>query len=230
MEINWTIVICVAIIAGVILSLFGRRLNPARFFRAIFSPAWNNKILLGLVVAVGLFFFANAYFGGGKPLGLTAMQGVASEPTPKTDLERFYASSAQYFVTEPSAVKPAEPVKSASAWDGWLIWIILLIATIVFIPFAFWDEVRYTWHWAMERAEQRRVVINLRPPTPQAPQTPQAPGQTPQGQPVSRHSSSTWGQRFKEHFVAVLSAGTLIEFAEGLFRKILTDRVMRKIK
>ena len=223
---NWTLIICLLIIAGVILTLSGRRLNPGRFFQAIVSPAWNNKVLLGLAAAVIIILGANVYNGGGKPLGLTAMQKVVSQPTPKTDMERFYTDSAQYFVTgseKPSTAKPDEPAKST--WNGWLVLIGLTIATIVFIPFAFWDEVRDSWRWAMEQAEQRRVVIDLRPPAvEQAP--PPAPGQAPG--PINRPAQTTWGQRFKEQFVAVLSASTLIEFGEELIRRILTDRIVRR--
>jgi len=229
---NWTIIICVLIIAGVVLALSGRRINPGNFFRAIVSPAWNSKIFLGLAAAVIILLFVAIYQGGGKPLGLTALQSVANEPTPKTEAERYYTDSARYFVTgsEKPTAKPAEPAKSEPTWNWWLILFAVLITFIVFIPLAFWDEIRDAWHWAMERAEQRRAVIDLRPPAePAVEQTlPPTPGQAPG--PVARPASSSMWQKFKDHFPAVLSANTLIEFVEGLIKKIVTDRLMRRVR
>lgn len=200
-------------------------------WRRIVSPEWNNRIFLALCVICTILFFNAIYQGGGEPLGTKALR-ESFAPTPQSKIVERYQAASQYFISgeEKTSERPLQEKnieEKELTWSWWKIWFVSFLIAVGFIPLAFWDEVRDAWRYAMERAEQRRVVINLRPEPVFEPQ--QIQGQE-QRQAHLPFEPLTWGQRFRERFVAVVSANTLMEFMEGLFRRILTDRIVRRMR
>lgn len=186
--------------------------------RRIISPRWNNRIFLALC-AVSFILFCNAvYHGGGEPLGTRALRNTFA-PAPSSGIMLQYHEASKYLVGD-NGQKKENPT-----WFWWKAWFVSLLTTLVFIPFAFWDETRDAWRNAMDRLEQRRAVINLRPePISESQQT------TGHGRSNTPSESANWWQRFRERVLAGASANALYEFAEGLARRILTERIMRGVK
>jgi len=195
------------------------------YLRLTISPEWNNRIFLALCAISTILFFNAIYQGGGEPLGLRALRQVANEAAEQTKINRYYGASTKYFVTgsEKTVTPPVKSKISQPTWFWWKLWFTSFLLAVGFIPLAFWDEVRDAWRQAKEATEQRRVVIDLRPP-----QSIEGGEHRGQGSPLNEPIN--WWQRFRERVFAGASANALYEFIEGIARRILTERILRRVK
>lgn len=201
---------------------YWRRIRP--YCVAVISPSLNNWILLSLVAISTLLFIIAIFSGGGEPLGLTALKETG-KPAEESPIVKYYSDSAKYFTTGSDKTSLPPVLPQSKGWGWWKVAFGALLVTIIFIPFAFWDEVVKAWHRAHEFVEQRPVRIQLRPsPQPQTPDQPPSPRpQAPRPQPALYQS--VW-QRFKERFLASLSADVITETVFGFIGQFLRQRMI----
>lgn len=193
----------------------------------------NNFVLLMFcLLNVGLFVNA-AYHGFGEPLGVRELKKIAAEKLEPSPINRYYSESSRYFATgsdKPAAQpKASAPKPPAPTWFWWKVWFWQLAATMLYIPFAFWDEVRGAWRLAAERQEQRRRRYSLhrpQPPAPQQPQTQTAGQVQPPAPQIQRPTPPSFWQGFFRRFSASFSADMMWEFVEAAFRSIFVDRMI----
>jgi len=192
------------------------------FVRRVCFPPLNNWVFLGLIALTTLLFLIAIYQGGGEPLGLQALKETAKEE--ESQIVKYYSGSVEYFTTGSEKPSPPPVLPQSKTWRWWKVAFGTLFVTIIFIPLAFWDEAVRAWHRAHEFLEQRPVRIQLRS-APQ-PQTPDQPGPQPQAprRPQPALYQSVW-QRFKERFLASLSADVITETVFGFIGQFLRQRL-----
>lgn len=197
----------------------------------------NNFVLLMLCLANIALFVNAAYHGFGEPLGVRELKKIAAEKPEPSPITKYYSESSRYFATgsdKPATARPkaSAPKPPAPTWFWWKVWFWQLAATMLYIPFAFWDEVRGAWRLAAERQEQRRRRYSLhrpQPPTPPQPQPQtQAIGQVQPPAPLQtqRSAPTSFWQGFFRRFSASFSADMAWEFVEAAFRRIFVDRMI----
>jgi hypothetical protein len=197
----------------------------SNFFQNIVSPKWNNRVLLALWILTIILLINAILQGGGEPLGLKALREIDNEPIQISETAKFYYSSAQNFA--PNAMKPSSPLSNtAGTWFWWKLWLLSFILAIVFIPVAFQDEVISAWHWAQEKHEQRRFKTSRIKEEPQTKENGEKTTRSPKFDP---RMATPWG-RFKERVAAVISADVIVEFAGNLVKRVIGERIIKKLK
>jgi len=196
------------VVAVIAVVAIWQRQRLGNFFKAIVLSEWNNKVLAILWIASLLLFINAIYQGGGEPLGLQALKKVGvRQSVRETATQKHYRELGKGLLNYPaSVVAPADTIQPQDTWFWWQLWFVVQCLVVCFFPIAIWDEVTDGYYKALERFEQRRVRINLRPPKPkedktQTPPSPPGPTPAPTPEPVKRSRMQEFWSKVKAGFV-----------------------------
>ncbi|MEK7542914.1 MAG: hypothetical protein AAB503_01230 [Patescibacteria group bacterium] len=129
------------------------------------SREYNNYMLYGILVVTIIALSVAVSRGFGDPLVVKALQSVGkAEPS---SVAKQYAGFVNGIAGEELvqvATETQEKDGKGKGWFWWKLFIFFFVSTIIFVPFAFWDEFESAYWKARERWEQEEAIIDLLPP------------------------------------------------------------------